>query len=705
MEGVAAQFEAYGGTTKEVAQSLDIAAHGSTHNFISDKLATELDLTTEGVPSFGVTIGNGEADEYLLQLPIKALPGIGNVMEEKLKKRQVQTCGQLQMISKECLQKDFGLKTGEMLWNYSRGIDNRLVGVIQENKSVGAEVNWGVRFRDAKDVFHHFISSLCKEVSLRLQGCGVLGCTFTLKIKKRRKDAGKPTKYMGCGDCENLSHSTTVPFAVDDVTVLQRIALQLFGQFRVDYEDIRGVGLQVGKLESADHSEQGRDKRSLRSWLASAAKHTNDQNECQNPAEGRDLEDKGLATSDSSNHEARNQVAALPSMNDLDFNVIQSLPPDIISEINDMYGGILINLINKKKEKTEDCSSSLHFNIVKEAAKGVRFIQEEASVSYGDQTSILQEIDLLEHPKNEDIQTAAAVITSLSQEDVPVLEQLPKELRVDKVIELSEHRKADESAEICEEFFQDHPYGELKEPDSLLHGSPPCWVPRFKSSKCLILNAMAEMYFRCGSSGLLSCILRSCMSQPQAILDVSDNEAEESTSNLRELLKQYFKLMLGTDMEEIYVCCRLLKRLSSKSKALQHIYSDVLYNLQLPGMKFQHYMLVNGSLEKNEIPPKPSALGIEVLKEDPMTMKECLVTREEESSLDNDHLQMKEPHMDDDETKVVEEQPSPKIGTIGEASDDPSSFSALRTRLPWGILTALTSRRHGRRCMVRQEAK
>lgn len=31
----------------------------------------------------------------------------------------------------ETLQKDFGSKTGSMLWNYSRGIDDRLVGMIQ----------------------------------------------------------------------------------------------------------------------------------------------------------------------------------------------------------------------------------------------------------------------------------------------------------------------------------------------------------------------------------------------------------------------------------------------------------------------------------------------------------------------------------------------------------------------------------------------
>lgn len=31
-----------------------------------------------------------------------------------------------------------------------------------------------------------------------------------LQIKKRKKDAEEPTKYMGCGDCDNLSRSITV---------------------------------------------------------------------------------------------------------------------------------------------------------------------------------------------------------------------------------------------------------------------------------------------------------------------------------------------------------------------------------------------------------------------------------------------------------------------------------------------------------------
>lgn len=44
-----------------------------------------------------------QVDEYLYHLPIKALPGIGHVLEEKLRKQNIQTCGQLRMISKVIL--------------------------------------------------------------------------------------------------------------------------------------------------------------------------------------------------------------------------------------------------------------------------------------------------------------------------------------------------------------------------------------------------------------------------------------------------------------------------------------------------------------------------------------------------------------------------------------------------------------------------
>ncbi|VFQ80667.1 unnamed protein product [Cuscuta campestris] len=120
---------------------------------------------------------------------------------------------------------------------------------LQENKSIGADVNWGVRFKDLKDA-QHFLKKLCDEVSLRLKGCGVKGRTFTIKIKKRKIDAGEPAKYLGCGICDNLSHSTTVAMATDDVDVLYRIASQLFGHFQIAF--MFATSLQENKSIGAD---------------------------------------------------------------------------------------------------------------------------------------------------------------------------------------------------------------------------------------------------------------------------------------------------------------------------------------------------------------------------------------------------------------------------------------------------------------------
>ncbi|KAL8538114.1 hypothetical protein ACS0TY_000172 [Phlomoides rotata] len=76
-------------------------------------------------------------------------------------------------------------------------------------------------------------------------------------VKKKRSDAEEPVKYMDNGDCENMSHTITIPVDTDDVDVLHRLAAQLFGHFKIDVKDIRGVGLQVSKLEGADDGKSG----------------------------------------------------------------------------------------------------------------------------------------------------------------------------------------------------------------------------------------------------------------------------------------------------------------------------------------------------------------------------------------------------------------------------------------------------------------
>lgn len=56
--------------------------------------------------------------------------------------------------------------------------------------------------------------------------------------------------------------------------------------------------------------------------------------------------------------EALNPVSAPPLCN-LDVGVIKSLPPELFSELNEIYGGKLIDLLAKSRDKNEAFSSSI----------------------------------------------------------------------------------------------------------------------------------------------------------------------------------------------------------------------------------------------------------------------------------------------------------------------------------------------------------
>ncbi|KAI3695596.1 hypothetical protein L1987_78594 [Smallanthus sonchifolius] len=534
------------------------ASVGISNNILMARLATK-----SAKPNGQCYLPLEKVNDFLKELPIKALPGIGRALEEKLKGKHVKTCGELRMISKESLQKDSGQKTGDMLWNYCRGIDNRHVSIIQESKSVGADVNWGVRFKDSKDS-QVFLLSLCKEVSLRLHGCGVRGRTFTLKLKKRKTDE-EPVKYMGCGDCDNLSHSLTVPMATNDVDVLQRITKQLFSHFHIDVKEIRGIGLHVTKLESAGNFKQGNEKSSIRSWLASASpskekeiKGTKEQIGDPHHHQSRSNLDVGNVLS---NREA-NHSSDVPPLSDLDSDVLESLPPEIFSEINDLYGGKLKNFMSKHRSESigVDTSSILPGNV-----EGVRPQSEPGTISENiAAASTSQDIDMMP--------------SSLSQIDPSVLQQLPEEIRNDITDILPAHWNPQTPS-------HDHLEDQVTPTDhrsshQLWAGNPPQWVEIFKSSDYQILRFFSDTYSGFGSTSGLSSVLLKSVSANEVCVGGSTIECDDIISCLCQLMKEYVDLKLESDLEEIHTCFRLLRRLSGRSKLLLQVYNTTLPHLQ-----------------------------------------------------------------------------------------------------------------------------
>lgn len=156
--------------------------------------------------------------------------GVGPVMGRKLAAMDVRSCGDLQQVSLSRLQKKFGPRTGQTLFRFCRGLDDRPVRYEKERKSVSADMNYNIRFTKVGpfscpvqsliswrpyckplvlcqvDEAECFLTNLSMEVQRRLQEAGLRGRRVTLKLMVRKIGAPlEPAKYGGHGICDNLA--------------------------------------------------------------------------------------------------------------------------------------------------------------------------------------------------------------------------------------------------------------------------------------------------------------------------------------------------------------------------------------------------------------------------------------------------------------------------------------------------------------------
>lgn len=290
------------------------------------------------------------------------------------------------------------------------------------------------------------------------------------------------------------------------------------------------------------------------------------------------------------------QSGTLPPMNELDIGVIESLPPEVFSEINDMYDGKLAHFITEKRSK--GVSEKENISSVCPAAPDEAFAVGEEQ-QYNE-----EEIQVVSYPnklfadmKSEPVSDASVpnmdlvinapvsggislMPSSLSQVDTSVFQELPEELRTDILELLPAHRNNGSSVDaslVCANNQNSSP--SISSID-LWVGNPPEWIDIFKASNCQILCVLAEMYQKAGTKKQLSYVLQRTMSQIYILPDVGTDVWAEAVSCLCELVKQYLKLKISTDIEEVYICSCLLKRLTSRSKVFLEVYNNLLPHFQ-----------------------------------------------------------------------------------------------------------------------------
>ncbi len=166
-----------------------------------------------------------------------------------LRRSAVKLVSDLRGVSKERLTSVLGPKTGDKLWEYARGIDRAEVGEQPVRKSVSAEVNWGIRFV-SQDEAEEFVMNLCKELEKRLLNEGVKGRNLTMKIMRRSMDAPlDPPKHLGHGKCDTFNKTVVFGVATNDAESLGKEAMSILRSFKFSPGDLRGIGVQLQKLE------------------------------------------------------------------------------------------------------------------------------------------------------------------------------------------------------------------------------------------------------------------------------------------------------------------------------------------------------------------------------------------------------------------------------------------------------------------------
>ncbi|KAK2020226.1 impB/mucB/samB family protein [Colletotrichum eremochloae] len=183
------------------------------------------------------------------ELEVKDLPGVAYSLSGKLEEIGVKFVKDIRQVTKERLSSTVGPKTGEKLWEYARGIDRTEVGEQPPRKSVSAEVNWGIRFINQQEA-EEFILNLCKELERRLLSEQVKGKQFTMKIMRRALDAPlDPPKHLGHGKCDSFSKSILFGVATHDADTIAKEAVSILRSYRFTPGDLRGLGVQLTKLE------------------------------------------------------------------------------------------------------------------------------------------------------------------------------------------------------------------------------------------------------------------------------------------------------------------------------------------------------------------------------------------------------------------------------------------------------------------------
>ncbi len=181
-----------------------------------------------------------QVKEFLENLPVRKIPGVGPVSEKELHKLGIKTVGELALKSSEELIRLFG-KWGSALYERARGIDRSPVITEWDPKQVGSEETFE---RDLVSIpkMEEKLRELSEEVSFYLKRDQFQAKTVTLKVKY--------------SDFTVITRSRTLDQSFDLAEVMSRETIKLLREkTEAGHRSVRLLGVSASNFTSEPTAE------------------------------------------------------------------------------------------------------------------------------------------------------------------------------------------------------------------------------------------------------------------------------------------------------------------------------------------------------------------------------------------------------------------------------------------------------------------
>ena len=186
----------------------------------------------QGKPRGLVWVAPGMEARFLAPLPIRKIPGIGEVTERALRALGIETVEQLAAHSQEKLEKIFG-QWGTALYRKARGGDAYEFLIDAEPKSISHNHTFGEDVSDVAEM-ESLLSHLSQKACKRLREAGLSARTLTLTIR-----------YAGF-DTYTRAITLAEPAQVD--ADIFAVFLELFRHHRDPKRKVRLLGVALSSL-------------------------------------------------------------------------------------------------------------------------------------------------------------------------------------------------------------------------------------------------------------------------------------------------------------------------------------------------------------------------------------------------------------------------------------------------------------------------